>query len=83
MLTRSTLLAYFSCLATSFGLFTNAYAAEELPALSVMAQETANQRPVNTYETPISNLDFDPTSGYASPQHGRSTGRFKHSRRNL
>jgi len=60
MLTRSTLLAYFSCLATSFGLFTNAYAAEELPALSVMAQETANQRPATTYETPISNLEFDP-----------------------
>ena len=25
-----------------------------------MGQETANQRPVTTYETPISNLDFDP-----------------------
>jgi len=60
MLTRFRNLAYLSCLATSFGLFTNTYAEEELPALSVMAQETANQRPVNTYETPISNLDFDP-----------------------
>ena len=60
MLTRFRNLAYLSCLATSFGLFTNAYAAEELPALSVMAQETANQRPATTYETPISNLEFDP-----------------------
>jgi hypothetical protein len=25
-----------------------------------LGQETANQRPVTTYETPISNLDFDP-----------------------
>ena len=25
-----------------------------------MEQETANQRPANTYESPISNLDFDP-----------------------
>ena len=40
--------------------FTNAYAAEELPALTVMGQETANQRPVTTFETPLSNLDFDP-----------------------
>ena len=31
-----------------------------LPALYVMEQETANQRPANTYESPISNLDFDP-----------------------
>ena len=60
MLTRSTFLAYLSCLATSLGSFTNAYAEEELPALSVMAQETANQRPATTYETPISNLEFDP-----------------------
>ncbi|MEG3603334.1 MAG: TonB-dependent receptor, partial [Verrucomicrobiota bacterium] len=31
-----------------------------LPTLSVFAQETANKRPVTTYESPISNLDFDP-----------------------
>jgi vitamin B12 transporter len=60
MLTRSTFLAYFSCLTTLLGLLPQAYAAEELPALTVMGQETANQRPVSTYETPISNLDFDP-----------------------
>src|SRR6056300_1142670 len=60
MLTHFRNLAYFSCLATSLGFFTQAYAAEELPALMVMGQETANQRPVSTYETPISNLDFDP-----------------------
>ena len=60
MLTRFRNLAYFSCLTTSLGLLTQAYAAEELPALTVMGQETANQRPVSTFETPISNLDFDP-----------------------
>ena len=60
MLTRFRNLAYFSYLATSIAFFTHAYAAEELPALTVMGQETANQRPVSTFETPISNLDFDP-----------------------
>ena len=33
---------------------------ETLEEFSVMEQKTANQRPVTTYETPISNLDFDP-----------------------
>ena len=60
MLTHFRNLAYFSCLATSLGFFTQAYAAEELPALTVMGQETANQRPATTYETAISNLEFDP-----------------------
>jgi hypothetical protein len=32
----------------------------ELPALTVKGQKTANLRPVSTYESPISNLDFDP-----------------------
>ena len=31
-----------------------------LPTLTVQGQETANVRPVTTYESPISNLDFDP-----------------------
>jgi vitamin B12 transporter len=35
-------------------------ASEVLPALTVKAQKTANARPVTTYESPISNLDFDP-----------------------
>ena len=60
MLTRSTFLAYFSCTASLVGLSFQSFGAEELPALTVMGQETANQRPVTTYETPISNLDFDP-----------------------
>jgi len=60
MLTRSTFLAYFSCTVALLGLSLQAYGAEELPALTVMGQETANQRPVTTYETPISNLEFDP-----------------------
>jgi len=34
--------------------------ADILPSLTVVGQKTANQRPVSTYETPISNLDFDP-----------------------
>ena len=60
MLTRSTLSAYFSYTVALLGLSLQAYGAEELPALTIMGQETANQRPVSTYETPISNLDFDP-----------------------
>ena len=31
-----------------------------------MGQEAANQRPVTTYETPISNLDFDPRVDFQS-----------------
>jgi vitamin B12 transporter len=34
--------------------------ADMLPSLSIVGQKTANQRPVTTYETPISNLEFDP-----------------------
>lgn len=34
--------------------------ADILPSLSIVGQKTANQRPVTTYETPISNLEFDP-----------------------
>ena len=60
MLTSSKFLAYFSCKVTLLGFLSQVHAAEELPALTVMGQETANQRPVSTYETPISNLDFDP-----------------------
>ena len=33
--------------------------ANELPTLTVLGQETANQPKMTTYETPISNLDFD------------------------
>ena len=33
---------------------------EALPAFKVLDQKTANTRPVTTYESPISNLDFDP-----------------------
>ena len=34
--------------------------ADTLPEFTVMEQKTANKRPVTTYESPISNLDFDP-----------------------
>jgi hypothetical protein len=51
MLTRSTFLAYFSCTVTLLGLSLQAYGAEELPVLTVMGQETANQRPATTYES--------------------------------
>ena len=33
---------------------------EALPAMTVEDRKTANSLPVTTYETPISNLDFDP-----------------------
>ena len=59
MLTRFAFIAYFSCF-LSFLFAKVDDNTSELPALSVIGQETANQRPVNTYETPISNLDFDP-----------------------
>ena len=60
MLTRLALLAYFFYLTTSLTFAQEDGGTNELPTLTVMGQETANQRPVTTYETPISNLDFDP-----------------------
>ncbi|MEK9773893.1 MAG: TonB-dependent receptor, partial [Opitutae bacterium] len=60
MLIRLNYIAYFLCAVSAFSLLLDTEGAEELPALTVMGQETANQRPVTTYETPISNLDFDP-----------------------
>ena len=60
MLIRFTFLAYFSYFTTSHSFAQERGNAAELPALTVMGQETANQRPVTTYETPISNLEFDP-----------------------
>ena len=60
MLTRFTILAYFSYLTITISFAQESGGNNELPALTVMGQETANQRPVTTYETPISNLDFDP-----------------------
>ena len=33
---------------------------DALPAMTVKDRKTANARPVSTYESPISNLDFDP-----------------------
>ena len=74
MLTHFRNLAYFSCLATSLGLLPQAYAAEELPALTVMGQETANQRPVTTFETPLSNLDFDPRVDFQSRNMAEAQG---------
>ena len=58
MLTIRKSVVYFSLVMLSISLEQIGYAADELPALTVMGQETANQRPVTTYETPISNLDF-------------------------
>jgi len=60
MLIRFAFSAYFICLTTSHSFAQDRGNARELPALTVMGQETANQRPVTTYETPISNLEFDP-----------------------
>ena len=58
MLTRFVFSAYF--ITSSFSFAQEDRGANELPTLTVLGQETANQRPVTTYETPISNLDFDP-----------------------
>ena len=58
MLTRFVFSAYF--ITSSFSFSQENGGANELPTLTVLGQETANQRPVTTYETPISNLDFDP-----------------------
>jgi len=58
MLTRFVFLAYFIISLSSFAQENGG--TNELPTLTVLGQETANQRPVTTYETPISNLDFDP-----------------------
>ena len=33
---------------------------DTLPEFTIIEQKTANSRPVTTYESPISNLDFDP-----------------------
>ena len=59
MLTRLALIAYFFYLTTLLTFAQEDGGTNELPTLTVMGQETANQRPVTTYETPISNLDFD------------------------
>ena len=48
--------------------------ATTLPALTIMGQETANQRPVTTYETPLSNLDFDPRVDFQSRNMAEAQG---------
>ena len=60
MLTRMAFLAYFYFLTKFLSFGQESVDNEELPALMVIGHETANQRPVNTYESPISNFDFDP-----------------------
>ena len=60
MLTRFSFIPYFSCCLSIYSFVQADDNTSELPALTVMGQETANQRPVTTYENPISNLDFDP-----------------------
>ena len=60
MLTRFAFIPYFSCCLSIYSFVQGDDNTSELPALTVMGQETANQRPVTTYENPISNLDFDP-----------------------
>ena len=60
MLTKSNITAYISLI-----LCQPIWSSEQpdpvsLPALELIVPKTANTRPVATYETPISNLDFDP-----------------------
>ena len=44
----------------SLPLFAQAESTQTLPTLYVDAQQTANIRPVTTYESPVSNLEFEP-----------------------
>ena len=44
----------------SLPLLTQAESTQTLPTLYVDAQQTANVRPVTTYESPVSNLEFEP-----------------------
>ena len=44
----------------SLPLLTQAESIQTLPTLYVDAQQTANTRPVTTYESPVSNLEFEP-----------------------
>jgi vitamin B12 transporter len=44
----------------SLPLLAQAESAQTLPTLYVDAQQTANIRPVTTYESPVSNLEFEP-----------------------
>lgn len=74
MLTIRKSVVYFSLVMLSISLEQIGYAADELPALTVMGQETANQRPVTTYETPISNLDFDPRVDFQSRNMAEAQG---------
>lgn len=67
MLTKSSLTAYIALIIPTFAVAQKTSEnngsrinADLLPSLTIVGQKTANQRPVTTYETPISNLDFDP-----------------------
>ena len=44
----------------SLPLLAQAESTQTLPTLYVDAQQTANIRPVTTYESPVSNLEFEP-----------------------
>lgn len=45
-----------------------------LPALTVRGQETANLRPATTFESPVSNLDFDPRIDFQSRNMAEAQG---------
>ena len=45
-----------------------------LPTLVVAGQETANLRPVTTYETPVSNLEFNPRIDFQSRNMAEAQG---------
>ena len=67
MLTKASLTAYIALIIPNFVVAQKTSEnngsrinADLLPSLTIVGQKTANQRPVTTYETPISNLDFDP-----------------------
>ena len=60
MLTKSKITAYISLILCQPIWSSEQTDPVSLPALELIVPKTANTRPVATYETPISNLDFDP-----------------------
>lgn len=46
----------------------------ELPTLYIQGQETANKRPVTTYATPVSNLEFNPRVDFQSRNMAEAQG---------
>ena len=70
----STFAYTFSIAYADFDQANNESAFYTLPDLTVIAQETANTRPSSTYETIVSNLDFDPRIDFQSRNMAEAQG---------